>query len=125
MEPYLAAGVKDLDNIIICPCKDTNALQCSGTDPCTTCVRRSFTCTFSNAPSSADRQSGTTEHNARPPKRKFQSLEIPQTTGRGSVHVRNFIASPKDPATEDETPIENPGRLLQDGGGRLCNYCRF
>ena len=86
-------------------------------------MHRSLTCTFSRDPPSAIPQRAVVEGNKRPPKRKLQSLEMPQF---GTRDHPNPVGFRKSPATEDETPIENTGRLLQDGGGRLCtSYLEF
>jgi len=52
----------------------------------------------------------------------FESPELPQSVGPSHNHVPIVTKFLKNHPIADETPIENPGRLLRDEGGRMCNF---
>lgn len=79
-------------------------------------------CTFSSAARLRDTRRVTAEHNRKNPKRKLGLPEEPLDGTCENLRHPTGVDFPKDPSVEDKTPIENLGRLLQDGGGRLCNY---
>ena len=100
-------------------------LQCSGTHPCVACISKSATCSFSSNSSDSNNSHdvvGVFNSFHKAPKRKAQLSAAWQ---RESLKIARLTGSDdpaKDSATDDETPIQNPGRLLQDGEGRLCEH---
>ncbi|KAH6672312.1 fungal-specific transcription factor domain-containing protein [Halenospora varia] len=93
--------------------------QCSGSQPCTTCLSKSRVCSFSTAPPlTPGPQRDPTEYHQKA-RRNIEDSELRQASRRNGAREYTDIPSPKDPPPDDETPIENPGRLLQDGGGRM------
>lgn len=79
-------------------------------------------CAFSNAARSEGTQRATVAHNRKHSKRKLELLEQPPIGSCENPRLPTGAYIPKDASADDEAPTENPGRLLQDGGGRLCNY---
>jgi len=114
--------------------------QCSGTQPCATCHSKSAPCTFS-APDQHQHQ--YQRQNQNPHSRTshashkhsdanaIDSLDpllhhkAPRSNGEkvsggvDSGQQPHAPPSPKESTGEDVTPIQNRGRLLQDGEGRL------
>jgi len=115
--------------------------QCSGTQPCTTCLSKSASCTFSTPNQLQNRH----QHHQRlspypyprsslPPHELSDedvgdSLETPLyhksapshkwSAGSGLDHAHSHAPALKEPDIQDETSVQNRGRLLQDSGGRL------
>ena len=56
--------------------------------------------------------------------RKFKSTKVLQAGRRDSISLSTTANFPNGPIPEDEAPIENSGRLLQDNMGRMCNYIK-
>jgi hypothetical protein len=113
--------------------------QCSGTQPCATCHSKSASCIFS-AQRRPQHQQHQNQHQHSHSRASFPSHEhndnsasdSPDGPLRHKAPSNNRTASggldsaraqvppsPKESASEDATPIQNRGRLLQDGEGRL------
>lgn len=115
--------------------------QCSGTQPCATCHSKSAPCTFS-AQHQPQHQHQQNQNQYQPPhtRASFPHHEhsdnntsdnpddplrhkAPSKHRRASVGLDNARPQAPSPPTESEsedaTPIQNPGRLLQDNEGRL------
>ncbi|KAE9379652.1 hypothetical protein N431DRAFT_434576 [Stipitochalara longipes BDJ] len=118
--------------------------QCSGTQPCTTCYRKSVSCTFSaQHQHQHQHQQHLNQHQHSHSRASFPShghsdndaSDSPDSPDNPLHHKapsnnRNTSGGldsarpqapppPKESASEDATPIQNHGRLLQDDGGRL------
>jgi hypothetical protein len=115
--------------------------QCSGTQPCATCHSKSASCTFSvQDQHHQQHQQHLNQHQHSHSRASFRSHEhsdndasdsldsplhhkAPSNNRRtsGGLHNarRQAPPPPKESAREDATPIQNHGRLLQDGEGRL------
>lgn len=111
--------------------------QCSGSQPCSLCNARSRPCVFSNTPASVflskkNDQSGQGSPNSaaspsdRPPKRRKQQQQAqkpPRSDAVDAVDANDSLAvveeGSKNSVDEEETPVHNEGRMLQDGEGRL------
>ncbi|CZR68321.1 uncharacterized protein PAC_18220 [Phialocephala subalpina] len=113
--------------------------QCSGTQPCATCHSKSASCIFS-AQRRPQHQQHQNQHKHSHSRASFPSHEHSdnsasnspdgplrhkapsnnRTASGGLDSARAHVPpSPKEAASEDATPIQNRGRLLQDGEGRL------
>jgi hypothetical protein len=105
--------------------KLTLAAKCSGTYPCAACTAKSFPCSFSNNPPPRNHSGDIDEDSSRlhrGPKAKSKSSATWQHRNTHITKVAETDVHLEDSAPEDETPIQAPGRLLQDGGGRLCEH---
>lgn len=107
---------------------DRASVKCSGNHPCATCTSKSMPCSFSGNPTRSGHSRHAAEKSFDFHKISKRNPEPSRTSTHESPHVEQVAgtdAPAEDSAPEDETPIQNPGRLLQDREGRLGKWSNW